>query len=137
MLKLLYRVALYLLPFGMSTMEMELNEVAGKAEEAARLLAPTIAAAAIGLFIPLVRTSDTSPKGIKKRVDGWATGLSFLALGVGVVAWHTLVSANLKTTAGHWMQLFQILSLSPANSIAILVYLLSVVLSEVKLFVEK
>ena len=137
MLKLVYRALLYLLPIGMGNMEMQINEVAGKAHEASLLLAPTVAAASIGLFLPLVRTSETAPAGFKKNVDAGATGFALIGLAFGLFVWHTLVATNLGAVTGAWMNGIHLWTLGPRDTIAILVYTVAAVLSETKLLVEK
>lgn len=137
MLGFLYRLALYMLPVFMGNMESQLNEVAGKGAEGAALLAPTIAAASVGLFLPLVRTSATSPAGIKKTIDAWATGFSLIGLLAGLYAWHMLVATNLGAKMDAWVPDIHLLSLSRGGSLAILIYGASAVLSEIKVGTEK
>lgn len=136
MLGLVYRFFVYVLPVLMANMEMQLNEVAKK-PEAATLLAPSLAAAATGLFMPVAKASSTSPVGMKKGIDSWATAVGLGSVILGLYLWHMLVSVNLGASMDAWVPNWDLFHLGHGGSVAILAYGFAVLLTEVKIAVER
>jgi peptidoglycan/LPS O-acetylase OafA/YrhL len=136
MLGFTYRLIVYALPVLMSNIEMQIGEVAKK-PEAATLFAPSVAAAAVGLFMPAIKESSTSPPGIKKRIDTRAAKLGLVGVVFGLYLWHMLVAANLGGLMDAWVPNWNYLHLGNGGSVAILVYAVAVFLMEVKTAVEK
>lgn len=133
---LLFRLPIYILPYVMYSLETALDEVAKKVVEGS-LLGTAIASAAIGLFLPTMKPSWTSPQGWKQGVDRGASALSFTGFLGTLIVWHSLVAENLGGKAHHWMDAMQFWSLDAGASVATALYGCAVFLNEVKAAVEK
>lgn len=136
MLGLLYRALIYFLPVLMTGIERQLNEVA-KRPEAATLFAPSLAAAAIGLFMPTAKPSSTSPEGWKKTTDRWFTAVGLAGVLLGLYLWHMLVAVNLGAVMDDWVPTLNLMRLGVGGSIATLAYAVAVLLTEAKTAVER
>lgn len=135
MLGLIYRLAVYISPILMAGMEMSLNEVA-KTGSTGSLLAPSLAAASLGLFLPSLKPVSGVLLGWKKTADGWVVGLAVTGLLMSFWVWHMLVAANLGASIPAWLPDWNIFGLGKATSVAIILYAVATFMAELKARVE-
>jgi len=74
-------------------MEVQLNELAKNSAPSA-VLAPSMAPAAIGLFLPALRPSDSLPAGWTRTTDRIVTAVSIRGLLFGFYAWQMLFATK-------------------------------------------
>lgn len=113
---------------------MQMTELAKK--DSSSLLAPSLAAAALGLFLPMLKPSAVAPVGWKQNTDKVVSAVSVVGLLAMFYFWQMLVATNLGNAVPAWLPNWNFFAWGRPATFAILLDGAAAFLAEVKALVE-